>query len=430
MKYLILIFIFFFNFNNSTKAEDIFAELVKNNSLIKQHYHNYLKVKSDAKQELANYLPEASLVYDQYKNKYAKTSSNLRNNYNVKNYNLVLKQKIYELGALKKLEATKLTKQRHRLLLDDLIASIFIEVITLLLEIDSKDDQLKFLQTRLKLLEEVKVITLVKFENGSATKLDYLQAETEYLKLKSDILTLEKDSKILKIKFKQIVGLEYQKYDFANHNITIPVYNVFYHNIMADNIALKIVQFNNQLLKLKSEIAYKNISPDVNLYVDYDKSEGGFSYMNNSTASNSNIIYGISVNIPLFKSGGGLASIKSAKEEYIANSYLVEGYEKNLKFNAQSLWEEIAIVKELINTQVKYLEFTKKTLAAAETNYKFGKTDLLNLLEAQSLNLEAEYALVKAKNSLILSKFKYLQLGGKLTPNYFQIKLDSIYTKI
>ncbi|MFZ8864866.1 MAG: TolC family protein, partial [Rickettsiales bacterium] len=404
MKYLILIFIFFFNLNNSVKAADIFAELVKNNSLIKQYYHNYLKVKSDAKQELANYLPEASLVYDQYKNEYAKTSNNLKDNYNVKSYNLVLEQKIYELGALKKLAATKLTKQRHRLLLDDLIASIFIEVITLLLEIDAKDNQLKFLQVKLKLLEEIKVITLVKFENGSATKLDYLQAETEYLKLKSNILTSEKDSKILKTKFKQIVGLEYQQYDFANSNLTIPAYNVFHDNIMFDNIGLKIVQLNNQLLKLKSEIAYKNIAPDVNLYVNYDKSEGGFSYMNNSTASNSNIIYGISVNIPLFKSGGGLASIKSAKEEYIANSYLVEDYEKNLKYNIQSLWEEIAIAKELINTQEKYLEFTKKTLAAAESNYKFGKTDLLNFLEAQSLNIEGEYALIKAKNSLILSE--------------------------
>ena len=430
MQYLILIFIFFFNLNNSVKAADIFAELVKNNSLIKQYYHNYLKVKSDAKQELANYLPEASLVYDQYKNEYAKTSNNLKDNYNVKSYNLVLEQKIYELGALKKLAATKLTKQRHRLLLDDLIASIFIEVITLLLEIDAKDNQLKFLQVKLKLLEEIKVITLVKFENGSATKLDYLQAETEYLKLKSDILTSEKDSKILKTKFKQIVGLEYQQYDFANNNLTIPAYNVFHDNIMFDNIGLKIVQLNNQLLKLKSEIAYKNIAPDVNLYVNYDKSEGGFSYMNNSTASNSNIIYGISVNIPLFKSGGGVASIKSAKEEYIANSYLVENYEKNLKYNIQSLWEEIAIAKELINTQEKYLEFTKKTLAAAESNYKFGKTDLLNFLEAQSLNIEGEYALIKAKNSLILSKFKYLQLSGALIPNYFQIKLDSIYTKI
>ena len=79
--------------------------------------------------------------------------------------------------------------------------------------------------------------------------------------------------------------------------------------------------------------------------------------------------------------------------------------------------------------QKSYLKYTGKTLEVAESNYNYGKTDLLDLLRAQNLDLEAKYELVKAKNLLIISKYKYLQLKGGLLMDYFKIKLDSIAKK-
>ena len=55
---------------------------------------------------------------------------------------------------------------------------------------------------------------------------------------------------------------------------------------------------------------------------------------------------------------------------------------------------------------------------------------MLNLLEAQREKTEAEYELVKAENDAKLYHYKYLHLLGKLSAEYFQIDLDSIFTRL
>lgn len=429
MKFLILIFLSFLSI--SIKADDnkVFSETLKNNSLIKQYYYNYQQSKYNSKVELSEYLPEINATYNNYKNKYDKTSNNLEDSYAVKDYGLSIEQKIYELGAVKKLEAAKLKIRQIKLSLDNLISNLFLKVISLSLDIKLKESEYIFLKAKLELLEEVKITSKIKFENGSTTKLDFLQAQTEYLKLQSELIKNQKETKILKQNYFKITGISYLGADFTGNDIKIGSFENLQSEIKQNNLELKIFKLDNKIVKLKTDISYKNIAPSADLYIDYNRSNGGFSYMNNSTDTNSNIIYGVKVTIPLFKSGGNVANIKSAKQEYTANSYYLEDKVKQLDHDVFTLWQEITFAKELIKTQKSYLKYTGKTLEVAESNYNYGKTDLLDLLRAQNLDLEAKYELVKAKNLLIISKYKYLQLKGELLMDYFKIKLDSISKK-
>jgi len=289
---------------------------------------------------------------------------------------------------------------------------------------------LSYLEKNLKLLEEIQKIAKIRFKSGAVNKLDNLQAQTEYMRAKSEYLTVQKDLLANKANYKRISGVSYSDNNLKKPEEVILPLNEFQELATVNNFTLKRTKLDNKIAKNTHYMEHKQFAPEAEFFYDYNKTDGNYSYLTNSTSSNSSTTYGVSVTVPLFKSGANIASVAKAKRNYLMSSFNYQDEVAAVRSEAVDIWENINLANQIVETQSKYLEYSEQSLKAANSNYKYGKTDLLNLLEAQKLHVEAKYELTKAENNVKLYYYKYLHLIGKLSPEYFQIDLDSILIRL
>ncbi len=428
---LFLISFLFLSFTKAASADlrAYLEDTLKYNPEINRAYQNYLEFSAARYEAYAEYLPQADFTYQKFDLEIDNTADNIADNFDIEQQDLAVTQKIFEVGSIKKINSALLLRQQKKLEFHQVIADNFINVVELALELDSNLKRISFLEANLKLLNEIKKVSQLKFKNGVESNLDYLQAQTEYLAGQSELLTAQKDVQILRAEFLELTTKSYLVFEVPNSLTNIADQETFAAELLENNLELRAVELDKKISKNSAYIASKDFFPTAELFWNRSKTDGAFSFFNNNDQENTETTYGVQVSLPLFRSGATISQKVQAKRSYLAAGFTLEQIERDLQQRSVALYENIRVNKDITATRKEQLNFAEQSLTAAKTSYDIGSTDIINLLDAQRAFLEAEFQLVQAANAEKLDSYNYLYLKGQLLPQYFQIELDSIFGK-
>ncbi|MBL6621774.1 MAG: TolC family protein [Rickettsiales bacterium] len=430
MRFLFyLIIICFFNFNICV-ADILFKDILIKNPSINKAYFQYQEVRDNSKQVLSSYLPDLTMNYQSYNTKLDNAGNGVDNNYNTDEIGVEMNQVLYQYGVTKILESAKFLKIEYKNLFFASISDVYIEAIRIICEIDSKEKELKFFEKNFNLINNIVDVTEVKFKSGSVNKIDFLQAKTELMNAKTKILQIKRDIRLLKSEFSKVTSIPYARYEIAELNIDIKDFSDLWNKILVSNF--NIVASNYRLKASKNSITInkRNFMPEARLFANRKKVKGGYNFNSDDGDSDTTDNIGIKISIPLYKGGYNVAKLSQVKNIYEVNLREHQSLFNNYKNQAKEVFENLKINNELVENQKLYLEFATSLLEAAENNYKYGKTDLLNLLEAQREYNKASFELANVKNQGKYFSYRYLYLIGGLSSDFFKIDLASTFKNI
>jgi len=128
------------------------------------------------------------------------------------------------------------------------------------------------------------------------------------------------------------------------------------------------------------------------------------------------------VTFPLFKGGKNTANLSKNKNLNIRKKLLYENEIKNNNSNVASAWSKLQSSKsflESVKLQVKAAEIANEGITV-EYETGLGRTTL-DLIQSNSLLLDARTSLADAEKDYLLTQFEFLQSIGLLTSEHLKL---------
>ena len=415
---------------SSEQEKEIFTLILQNNSEVKSAWQKYNEVRVSVLEVLSEYLPDAELNI-------RKGDVNVdidpgvngvdEFEFDEESYNLEVTQKIFEVGSITKLSAARKQVKADYLRFVDFVASSYLQAIKLYLEVLELEKNFAYSKAELDLLKKNRKITKIRNRGGVTSDLDYLQIQAEYLRVKSNFLEVAKNLTLKKAKLKYFIGkdLEVQELEQKHFKQGVNLDNIL-TEIKTSNIQLKIAKIDKEIYKKLKYIEFSNFGPVAELYYKSNNNEDSYSFYNSSISDTKIDSVGIEITVPLFKSGASISKIRQASKRYLAKKYDLISLQDSLEYEAVEIWENYSVLNSIIRTRESFKKYANNALTLAESNYKYGNGNILELFEAKKKLLEAQRDLVKAQNENIYNYFRYLYLKGKITPSLFSIDKKSL----
>ena len=282
-----------------------------------------------------------------------------------------------------------------------------------------EQERLALLESTLKLSEERVIISKEKYEVGKASKLEYLQAQVDYNSDQSALVRQQEVIAIQKLQLLQLIGIQegYDSFTLAYAHETSDKLNDL------ANIESDAIQRNPQLKQLRSqqEVNILTIKEnererlptlDFNLGYNYSNltAEAGFLQSNVS----SGVTYGLTATMTIFD---GLNRNRTIQNSKILSEQSYTAYEQG---EAQLRTAVRSGLMTLRNAQI-LAELEQKNLAVAEENvsialerYRVGKSNPLEVREAQNNAVNAQIRYIEALNTAKIAEIELLRLSGNL----------------
>lgn len=226
-------------------------------------------------------------------------------------------------------------------------------------------------------------------QEGLATPLDVLNAESEYMSYKAELKKKEHQTEIAKILVMNIMGKsEDEPFNLSAENFPMPAPEESPLGLKSyDECRQKAILQRSEIkeLELQEKIVNASISSAVAEWLPNIAGSGTYDFTDNSFPPKQNSwSIGLTVSLPLFSGFGSIARLEQAKEDLksIAPSkqQLIQGIIVQVKENYYKVLEE----KENIKVAKKKLEYLEKNMEALNAKYNEGLANLTELIEAQT----------------------------------------------
>ena len=129
------------------------------------------------------------------------------------------------------------------------------------------------------------------------------------------------------------------------------------------------------------------------------------------------------VSWPFYSGGKNIASLRKNKSIETRSRLILDSVTKQNQTNVASAWSKYQSNKSLLNSvqiQVRAAEFANEGITA-EYDSGAGRTTL-EVIQSNSLLLNAQISLAESERNFILSKFNLLKSIGLLSSDYLKIK--------
>ena len=126
---------------------------------------------------------------------------------------------------------------------------------------------------------------------------------------------------------------------------------------------------------------------------------------------------------PFYSGGKNIASLRKNKSVETRTRLILDSVTKQNQTNVASAWSNYQSNKSLLNSvqaQVRAAEFANEGISA-EYNSGTGRTTL-EVIQSNSLLLNAQILLANSERNFILSQFNLLKSIGLLNSDYLKIK--------
>ncbi len=287
----------------------------------------------------------------------------------------------------------------------------------------SANEKLKINRSNVNLLDRQVETDRIRLERGNISLSDVAQSESSLAGAQAKLIQAENDFLTSKLNYENIIG-KLSNPDLLDKSsimqVTLPnELNSAIEISKKSNPDLIIAQLEYEQSKKDTTSARSDLAPSAKLSFDRSKTDD----LSATYDEREKDTLKATVTWPFFSGGKNIASLKKNKSIELQKNLLLDNMTTKNQTDVASAWSNYQSNKSLLNSvraQVNAAEIANEGIVA-EYNSGSDRTTL-EVIQSNSLLLNAQISLTESERNYILSQFNLLKAVGLLNSNYLKIK--------
>ena len=285
------------------------------------------------------------------------------------------------------------------------------------------EEKLKINQDNVNLLERQVETDQARLERGQITLSDLSQSESSLAGAQAKFLQAQNETVTAKLNYEKIIGpiADINSLDKESDlNFALPVsLNEAIEISKKENPNLIISRLEYEQSEKDMIIARSDLSPSASLSFNSSKSDD----VSSTIGERDKEILKATISWPIFNGGKNYASLNKSKNLKNRKKLLLDNALKSNDTNVASAWSNFQVSKSLLNSvtsQVKAAEIANEGITV-EYESGLGRSTL-DVIQSNSILLNAKISLADSERNYLLSQFKLLQSVGYLNSKYLKLQ--------
>ena len=287
----------------------------------------------------------------------------------------------------------------------------------------SSKEKLVINSSNVNLLERQVETDRIRLERGNISLSDVAQSESSFAGAQAKLIQAENDLLTSKLNYENIIG---KLNDIENLDKS-SIFDLKLPNQLNDAISLSkknnpdliIAKLDYEQSKKDTISARSDLAPTAKLSFDRSKSED----VSSTVDEREKDVLKATVSWPFFSGGKNYANLNKNKSAELQKSLLLDNSIKKNQTDVATAWSSYQSNQSLLNSvraQVDAAEIANEGIVA-EYNSGSDRTTL-EVIQSNSLLLNAQISLANSQRNYILSQFNLLRSVGLLTSDYLKIQ--------
>tara|TARA_B100001063_G_scaffold200931_1_gene194201 strand:- start:72 stop:1367 length:1296 start_codon:yes stop_codon:yes gene_type:complete len=287
----------------------------------------------------------------------------------------------------------------------------------------SANEKLKINRSNVNLLDRQVETDRIRLERGSISLSDVAQSESSLAGAQAKLIQAENDFLTSKLNYENVIG-KLNDPELLDKSTIIEVKLPYDLNSAikiskTNNPDLIIAQLEFEQSKKDTSSARSDLAPSAKLSFDRSKTDD----LSATYDEKEKETLKATVTWPFFSGGKNIASLKKSQSLELQKNLLLDNMITKNQKDVASAWSNYQSNKSLLNSvraQVNAAEIANEGIVA-EYNSGSDRTTL-EVIQSNSLLLNAQISLADSERSYVLSQFNLLKSLGQLNSHYLKIR--------
>ena len=287
----------------------------------------------------------------------------------------------------------------------------------------SANEKLKINRSNVNLLDRQVETDRIRLERGNISLSDVAQSESSLAGAQAKLIQAENDFLTSKLNYENVIGTINDAEALDKSSIVIVnlpnELNSAIEISKKGNPDLIIAQLEYEQSKKDTTSARSDLAPTATLSFDRSKTDD----LSSTYDEKEQDTLKATITWPFFSGGKNYANLNKSKSLEVQKNLLLNNMIKKNQTNVASAWSNYQSNKSLLNSvraQVNAAEIANEGIVA-EYNSGSDRTTL-EVIQSNSLLLNAQISLADSERSYILSQFNLLKSIGLLNSEYLKIR--------
>ena len=423
----ILFLLFLITGLNAETFSTALSKAYKNNSELNAERENINISEQELKISLGNYLPTLTLSGSKSQEDTDKLTNQSGGNATINDVNPLTKsisidQTLIDFGRGAELSKSKIGINLAKAKLLKKEQDILYKTTEAYTGLVLANEKLKINTDNVELLSRQVETDRIRVERGKLTLSDASQSESSFAEAQAKLIQAENELLTSKLNYENIIGLLNDPKSLDKNSIKE------YPLPESLNLAIKLSKKNNPdliIAKLEYEqaqkdniIAKSDLAPTANLSLERSYADD----LSSTIDEREKDTIKATISWPFYSGGKNIASLRKNKSVETRTRLILDSVTKQNQTNVASAWSNYQSNKSLLNSvqvQVRAAEIANEGITA-EYNSGAGRTTL-EVIQSNSLLLNAQISLTNSERNFILSQFNLLKSIGLLNSDYLKI---------
>ena len=287
----------------------------------------------------------------------------------------------------------------------------------------SAKEKLKINRSNVDLLDRQVETDKIRLERGGISLSDVAQSESSLAGAQAKLIQAENDFLTSKLNYENVIG-KINDPELLDKSSILKVslpngLNSAIELSKKNNPDLIIAQLEYEQSKKDTKSARSELAPTATLSFDRSKSDD----LSSTIDEREKDTLKATVTWPFFSGGKNIASLKKNQSKELQKNLLLDNMVTKNQTDVASAWSNYQSNKSLLSSvraQVNAAEIANEGIVA-EYNSGSDRTTL-EVIQSNSLLLNAQISLADSERNFILSQFNLLKSVGLLNSNYLKIR--------
>ena len=287
----------------------------------------------------------------------------------------------------------------------------------------SAKEKLEINESNVNLLDRQVETDKIRLERGKITLSDVAQSESSLAEAQAKFIQAENELLTSRLNYENVIGQLNNIESLDKNSINdLELPNQLIEAIdisKKNNPDLIIAKLEYEQSKKETISAKSDLAPTAKLSFDRSKTEDLSSIYDEREKD----VLKATVTWPFYSGGKNLANLNKSKSMELQKNLLFENSKKKNQTDVASAWSSYQSNKSLLNSvraQVSAAEIANEGILA-EYNSGSDRTTL-EVIQSNSLLLNAQISLADSEKNYILSQFNLLKSMGLLNSNYLKLR--------
>ena len=428
-----LIFIFSFLFLASNSYAETFTEALKkaykNNSELNAERENISISEQELKISMSSYFPTITLEGSKSQDETDKLTNRNGSNATItdvdtKTKSISVTQTLFDFGRGADLSKSKIGINLAKAKLLKKEQDILYKTVAAYTGLISANEKLEINRANVELLSRQVETDRIRLERGQISLSDVSQSESSLAGAEASFIQAQSDLLTSKLNYENIIGplgnaQSLDKSSIINYQIPGSL-NSAIEQSKKSNPDLIIAEMEYEQSKKDTSIARSELVPTAKLSLEKSYSDD----LSATYDERDKETLKATVTWPFYSGGKNLASLNKNKNIENRSRLTLDSEIKQNQTNVASAWSNFQSNKSLLNSvqlQVRAAEIANEGITAEYNSGSSGRTTL-EVIQSNSLLLNAQISLADSERNFILSQFNLLKSIGLLNSDYLKLR--------